>query len=240
LSSQVTPAKGVKVATAGNTDRLLSSSSSAGASTNNLQDPVWRATAVAAKLNQLDRERFDAKAVKVIWDVRRKSYVISANNEHLLEMSPQTILPHTTHDPAKDALQITNRLRQQLGNAPPLTQIPGQPVAKKTRTPQILAFGPIRFQIKGWASWYGPGFQGNPTASGERFNQYALTAAHRTLPFGTRMRVTNLYNGRSVVVRVNDRGPYSGGRVLDLSRGAAQVLGVVNSGTAPVKIDVLH
>lgn len=72
----------------------------------------------------------------------------------------------------------------------------------------------------GTASWYGPGFHGNLTASGERFNANALTAAHRSLPFGTRLRVTNQDNGRSVVIRVNDDGPHIAGRIIDLSAGA--------------------
>src|SRR3954451_13555805 len=74
---------------------------------------------------------------------------------------------------------------------------------------------------KGVASWYGPGFHGKKTANGERFNTHALTAAHKTLPFGTQLRVTNDRTGKSVVVRINDRGPYAHGRVLDLSKAAA-------------------
>ena len=75
------------------------------------------------------------------------------------------------------------------------------------------------------ASWYGPGFHGRRTANGERFDQDALTAAHKTLPFGTRVRVINHATGRSVVVRINDRGPFVGGRSIDLSRGAARAVG---------------
>ena len=86
----------------------------------------------------------------------------------------------------------------------------------------------------GMASWYGPGFQGRRTANGERFNTHELTAAHRSLPFGTRVRVTNKTNGRSVVVRINDRGPYAGGRVIDLSNASAQAIGV--SGVAQVSV----
>jgi len=74
----------------------------------------------------------------------------------------------------------------------------------------------------GEVSWYGDAFQGKPTASGERFDMYAMTAAHKTLPFNTMLRVTNTSNGASVDVRVNDRGPYHGNRVLDLSKGAFQ------------------
>src|SRR5205085_8708247 len=76
----------------------------------------------------------------------------------------------------------------------------------------------------GGASWYGPGFHGKKTANGERFNTHALTAAHRSLPFGSRVRVTNARTGRSVVVRINDRGPFAGGRVIDLSKAAAQAV----------------
>lgn len=92
----------------------------------------------------------------------------------------------------------------------------------------------------GWvgrASWYGPGFHGNLTANGETYDQYAMTAAHKTLPFGTRLRVTNTANGRSVVVRINDRGPFVAGRDLDLSRAAAEALGF--AGVATVRIEQL-
>ena len=89
----------------------------------------------------------------------------------------------------------------------------------------------------GGASWYGPGFHGKTTASGERFNTHALTAAHRSLPFGTRVRVTNERTGRSVVVRINDRGPFAGGRVIDLSKAAAQAVGI--SGVGRVKLTQL-
>src|SRR3954453_4756340 len=86
----------------------------------------------------------------------------------------------------------------------------------------------------GGASWYGPGFHGRKTANGERFNTHALTAAHRSLPFGSHVRVTNTRTGRSVVVRINDRGPFAGGRVIDLSKAAAQAVGI--SGVGRVKL----
>jgi rare lipoprotein A len=91
----------------------------------------------------------------------------------------------------------------------------------------------------GQASYYGTEFAGRPTANGERFNPAAMTAAHRSLPFGARVRVTNVKNGRSVIVRINDRGPYAKRRVIDVSRGAAQQLGMVSAGTAQVKLEVL-
>jgi len=94
-------------------------------------------------------------------------------------------------------------------------------------------------QMRGIASWYGPGFSGRPTASGETFNPNAMTAAHRSLPFGTKVRVTNAHTGQSVVVRINDRGPFVRGRVIDLSAAAARAIGLVGSGVAPVRIDVV-
>lgn len=89
----------------------------------------------------------------------------------------------------------------------------------------------------GRASWYGPGFHGRRTASGETFNTNDLTAAHPTLPFGTRVRVVNERTGQSVIVRINDRGPYAHGRVIDLSRASAQAIGL--SGVAPVTVMAL-
>ena len=93
---------------------------------------------------------------------------------------------------------------------------------------------------RGMASWYGPGFHGNRCANGEIYNQYGLSAAHRTLPFGTQVRVTNLNNNRAVVVRINDRGPFIRGRIIDLSKGAAQAIDMIAPGVAPVKIEVLQ
>jgi rare lipoprotein A len=89
---------------------------------------------------------------------------------------------------------------------------------------------------RGVASWYGPGFHGRPTASGERYDMDAMTAAHRTLPFGTVVEVRNVGNGRVARVKINDRGPFKGNRILDLSRAAAIELGVYGPGTALVEI----
>ena len=93
------------------------------------------------------------------------------------------------------------------------------------------------FQQSGKASWYGPGFHGRQTASGETFNQNEMTAAHRTLPLGTKAEVTHVKSGKSVEVTINDRGPYVKGRVIDLSRAAAKKLGITKDGTATVKIE---
>lgn len=91
----------------------------------------------------------------------------------------------------------------------------------------------------GTASWYGDYFEGRPTASGEPFNMYDMTAAHLTLPLGTLVRVTNLHNHRSVIVRINDRGPYVDGRIVDLSYNAARVLHFDQQGLQRVRLDVV-
>ncbi len=87
------------------------------------------------------------------------------------------------------------------------------------------------------ASWYGPRFHGKTTANGEQYNQMAFTSAHKSLPFGTILQVTNLRNGKTVIVRINDRGPYIEGRDLDLSKGTALVLGMISRGVVKVKVE---
>jgi rare lipoprotein A (peptidoglycan hydrolase) len=96
------------------------------------------------------------------------------------------------------------------------------------------------FMMASNASWYGPGFYGNTTACGEVYRPGTLTAAHKSLPCGTRVKVTDTYNGRSVVVRINDRGPYIGGRVIDLGEGAASALGMKSRGVTRVRMQVLN
>jgi rare lipoprotein A len=103
-----------------------------------------------------------------------------------------------------------------------------------------LPFGAARASVQeGLVSWYGAQFHDRPTASGELFDVNAMTMAHPSLPFGTRVRVTNLRNGRSVVVRVNDRGPFVGSRIADLSEAAASSLGMRSRGVARARIEIL-
>jgi len=99
---------------------------------------------------------------------------------------------------------------------------------------------PIGWVQKGIASWYGPNFHGKYTSNGEIYNMYAFTAAHKTLPMNTVVRVTNLNNGKSVVVRINDRGPFVKGRIIDLSYVAGKKIGLDKTGTAPVKLKVIR
>ncbi len=114
------------------------------------------------------------------------------------------------------------------------------PAAVSASTSAVtLAQAPVQ-NYEGRASWYGPGFAGRRTANGEVFDPSQLTAAHKTLPFGTQVRVTNLNNGRSTLVRINDRGPFKPGRIIDLSRAAAEQIGMIGSGTAPVQLELMN
>lgn len=106
-------------------------------------------------------------------------------------------------------------------------------VRGKTYYPLKSAHG---FVEVGVASWYGPGFHGKTTANGEKYNQYAMTAAHKILPLGTQVRVTRLDNGRSILVRINDRGPFVDDRIIDLSKAAATRLSMLDTGTARVRV----
>jgi rare lipoprotein A len=113
---------------------------------------------------------------------------------------------------------------------PPPPDVSRAPAKKGAVTPAALP-------QTGEASWYGAQHQGKRTASGSLYDQAKLTAAHRSLPFGTRVRVTNVSNGKSVDVAITDRGPYVGNRIIDLSRAAAQALGMIESGTATVRLE---
>ncbi len=197
------------------------------------------ATQLAFRLDQLSQQSIDANQINISWNTNTKDYSLKFKEEELVRINDNIILPDSTGNSSNDSLQATNRLRRLMGNAAPLTVIQGEPVANvdASKMASIAGVKNLQKAAKGIASWYGPGFHGRKTASGERFNQNALTAAHRSLPFGTKVKVTNLRNGRSVVVKINDRGPHVRGRIIDLSAGAAKVIGV--SGLAPISLQIL-
>lgn len=126
-----------------------------------------------------------------------------------------------------DTLMADPLMAERLAPAPP-EAVPAPPAEE-----------PGRAAGEGEASYYSERLTGNPTASGEPYNPGILTAAHRTLPLGSRVRVTNLRNGESVIVRINDRGPFAKRRVIDLSRAAASEIGMLQSGVAPVRLELL-
>ncbi|WP_207779239.1 septal ring lytic transglycosylase RlpA family protein [Zavarzinia aquatilis] len=115
----------------------------------------------------------------------------------------------------------------------------GGPITDRGKIPGAQSEKVVQ-EFTGVASWYGPGFHGRRTANGEKFNQNELTAAHKTLPFNTRVRVTSVSNGRSVIVTINDRGPYVRGRMIDLSAAAAKAIGLGGRGVGKVKLEVLE
>jgi rare lipoprotein A len=138
-------------------------------------------------------------------------------------------------------LILTGCATARVGSPPARTPSPGPRVAvpPPTSTPRLPAPRPKDFEETGEASWYGRQHHGKRTASGEAYDMHKLTAAHRTLPLGTRVLVTNLENDRTVEVRINDRGPFIRGRMLDLSYAAAQRLGAVGAGVITVGLKVL-
>jgi rare lipoprotein A len=162
------------------------------------------------------------------WRCHGAAYVCGASASHKAVKSRVHYSSHVRHTSSRHAYRNTKKARY-----------------AQRHTRRHYAKAPVRHRAtrvasrgasSGMASYYS---QGQMTASGARFNPSAMTAAHRSLPFGTRVRVTNRSNGRSVVVTINDRGPFIGGRIIDLSRGAAQVIAMTGAGVAPVSLEIL-
>jgi rare lipoprotein A len=158
--------------------------------------------------------------------------------ERVLNKEAQSFSSHF-NNPNLNSLSITERsgdkIRRETISAKLEVPVEEPSVIEKLNT--VASQTVRKFSQTGMASWYGRQFHGRKTASGETFDMNALTAAHRSLPLNCYIRVTNKNNGKSVVVKVNDRGPFHGNRVLDLSYGAAKQLGITNSGVANVSIE---
>jgi rare lipoprotein A len=199
-------------------------------------NPVERATAAAALINQLNRDGLDASQIIPAW--KNGDFVIKLGDRATIKFDEQALSPASLENNAEDVLESANLLRRLLGGATPLSEVANAPKPKVVVASPALS-NRIVGVMSGMASWYGPGFDGNYSASGEVFRASELTAAHPSLPFGSMVRVVNMDNGRSVVVRINDRGPYAHGRVIDVSAGAASVIGLISSGVAPVRLEVL-
>ena len=201
-------------------------------------NPIERATAAAALINQLNRDGIDANKIIPAW--KNGNYVIKLGDRAMLRFDQQAVFPTSLQNQTQDVLESANLLRRLLGGASPVLEVVNSPKTKFTASSSSSALNSrIVGVMSGMASWYGPGFDGNYSASGEIFNASDLTAAHPSLPFGTLVRVVNMDNNQSVVVRINDRGPYAHGRVIDISTAAANVIGLISSGVAPVRLEVL-
>jgi rare lipoprotein A len=216
--------------------------------------PKEQARVIAAMINQAHSDGLDAQGILPRWEAGQ--YIIQLAGHGQVIVGEQVRFAQTTGDVARDTIHATNSLRRLLGGAEPITAIANAPVAvgnaSASRNIGALANPVVEVvrsgltqvsrvvaSLTGLASWYGPGFAGRPSASGEIFNPEHLTAAHPSLPFGTLVRVVNPDNGRSVVVRINDRGPFHGSRLLDLSMAAARELGIISSGVATIRMEVL-
>ena len=171
------------------------------------------------------------KNIKFVSFILLTIFNISFNHSRVQAKTPdKTIKPRKALSKIVKNPSLNTRIPSALGNR--TQQNLKQTVSLPQQTLIANSFG-------GRASWYGPGFHGRLTANGEVYNQNAMTAAHPSLQFGTKVKVTNLNNGRSVVVTINDRGPYAGGRVIDLSAAAARSLNMIRSGVAPVQVTIL-
>lgn len=161
--------------------------------------------------------------------LRNASAIVGTPDQPLFAIN-DTMSTAVGYSPDWAAVSWANNLRLALDAAP---LQPGEALMG------LKGLEPSQLEMAGEASWYGPYFHGRATANGETYDQYALTVAHKSLPFGTQLKIRNTVNDKSVVVRVNDRGPYVGDRILDLSRAAADCLGSDESGVVPVEATVL-
>lgn len=201
-----------------------------------LRDDADAYTRVKTIMDRLNRMLVtgEAKAATLKPGLEKKQAVIRFGDEVLATVDAASAKA-AKYTPERLAFIWTNRLRDSLGeNALEAKEFPAMAAAEQP----VESYKSTGRSQAGMASWYGPGFHGRRTASGARFNQHALTAAHRTLPFGTLVRVTNQRNKRSCVVKINDRGPYAHGRIIDLSSGAARRIGI--SGVGRVTLEVVN
>lgn len=192
--------------------------------------PLKETKEIAKNLNKLIYSK-KLRADKILPGIRKNKFIIKADKEVIFTVNKSLAESNKTNE-SDLTLKLTNTLRVALG-ATPINYLNYKASRSTDSYSPNSQFG--------YASWYGPGFNGRPTSSGEIFNQNGLTAAHRTLPLGTPILVTNLDTGRSVIVKVNDRGPFADThkRVIDLSYGAFKKIAPITSGVARIKIDVL-
>ncbi len=183
------------------------------------KDPLTRAREAAQSLVAYLQSGGQAEALKV--SEKDGFAVITARGQMIAVADAETAKLAQTGSVQRLATLWVNFIRQSLGVSP------------------LETIQKVAFRATGLASWYGPGFHGRRAADGSVFNQNALTAAHRSLPFGTLVRVLNPKNGKSCIVKITDRGPFIHGRMMDLSKQAAATLGILSSGVGTIQMEVL-
>lgn len=199
--------------------------------------PQERVRLVQQRLTEFLNDGGNARDIKP--GLEGSNVVIRAGETVLVTVDAETARK-SKHSPKQLATRWANMIRQGLGVAP--LEREQANVASRGFSPALDKLRELPSTgvfLKGFASWYGPGFHGRRCANGERYDMNAMTAAHKTLPFNTMVKVTNNRTGQSTVVRITDRGPYIHNRIIDLSKAAAQAVGMLSSGTAPVTVEVL-
>jgi len=199
-------------------------------------DSYTRVKTIADRLNRMvttESEAFGKLQPKLD---NQKQVVISLGDDVVATVDAVTAKAVQETQP-KLAVLYTNRLRQALGFAPLQPQAVASLLGNQAESE--ANYKGTGHKMVGMASWYGGWFHGRRAADGSRFNMNALTAAHKTLPFGTVVKVVNQHNQKSCFVKITDRGPYAHGRIIDLSRGAAHAIGMLGSGVAKVSLEVV-
>lgn len=199
--------------------------------------PYGRASRSAERLNRFLAAGGDPSEIQM--NRSEKETAIVVGNEPLIVIDRKTARA-SGQKPRKLGQIWTNYIRRALKTEPYFDPVLAAHMAQRYKFPLMETYYMSTGQLlKGEASWYGPGFHGRIAADGSVYNMNELTAAHKTLPFGTVVRVTNHRTGKQVLVRITDRGPYIDGRIIDLSKEAANRLGMLSSGTAPVTVEIL-
>lgn len=215
-------------------------------STLNEESPKLRARLAAHRLYNHLLTGGSYETLRVQADDEQGLAMIEADGDAILAVDATTSQKAKHPTPYRLAQVWTTQLRQSLGEPKPDPATLEAVVAEALEDAEERQAKPSIFNAKpkkrliGLASWYGPGFHGRTAADGSRYNMYAMTAAHKSLPFGTKVRVTNKANGKSCIVTITDRGPYVGPRIIDLSKAAAQSLNMLGSGVAQVTVDVVQ
>ena len=193
-------------------------------------NPLAQTKKIAQTLNELLNDK-KLRADKILPAIRGNKYIARVDDKIIFSIDDKSA-KSMKKDPAQLTIKWVNNIRLALGG----NQV-GYRVSRSLAAPARTKGSAV-----GYASWYGSAFHGRPTSSGELYNMHKFTAAHRTLPLGTSVLVTNLSNGRNVLVRVNDRGPFAdtAHRIMDLSQSAFQSIAPLGAGVARIRIDVMR